>query len=371
MSTERKPLFDTVSIIGVGLLGGSLAAAFKRSDVTERIIGISSPRSIEKAKELEIIDQGYGYQELAQGLNQSELIILCTPIVNIIELMPKVASCAHPNALITDVGSTKREIMATAAKCFPKGMTFIGGHPMAGSEKSGVSATDPFLFENAIYVLTPDDKTPKDKLDKLSRGFSCIGAQVVILQPDLHDQIAATISHLPQMLAIGLVNLIESVPEHQSIYLRLAAGGFRDMTRIASSPFAMWRDIYATNADLIQQKLDEYIALLKQFKELVGQEALGDRYTTANRLRDTIPKDTKGFLFPLPNVLVVTKDKPGILARMTKALADHNINISDIEVLKVREGEGGTIRLSVKDNTQAEKAVQILREQGFEARVPE
>jgi prephenate dehydrogenase len=362
-------MFDTVTIIGVGLLGGSLAAAFKRRSIANQIIGISSPDTLKTAKELEIIDFGYRYDELERGVRKSELVILCTPIARIIELIPGVANKVAPETIITDVGSTKRAIVETADKYLPKHVTFIGGHPMAGSEKSGVLATDPFLFENAIYVLTPSANTHPEKLTKLSKAFSAIGAQVVILEPEQHDKIAATISHLPQMLAVALVNTLCAVSEKQPEYLKLAAGGFRDMTRIASSPFSVWRDICATNQDLIGEKLDEYISELQEIKDLVGTEALQEKFSSASLLRGSIPKDTKGFLHYRPEVLVVTEDKPGMLARITTALANRSINVSDIEVLKVREGEGGTIRLAVMDMESAKLATETLRALGFEARV--
>ncbi|MBN1654746.1 MAG: prephenate dehydrogenase/arogenate dehydrogenase family protein [Deltaproteobacteria bacterium] len=362
-------MFETVSIIGIGLIGGSLAAAFRRRSISKRIIGISSLDTIAKAKELKLIDQGYGYDSLAQGVRNANLVILCTPIARIIELVPMVAEHVSPGTIISDVGSTKRAIMTIADENLPEQATFIGGHPMAGSEKRGVSASDPFLFENAIYILTPSQRTLQNEIDSLRDAFSAIGAQVVILDPELHDRIAATISHLPQMLAVGLVNMLGSITDGRSEYVRLAAGGFRDMTRIASSPFTVWRDICATNRDLIREKLDEYISQLREIRELVGTEALGEKYAQASLIRNAIPKDTKGFLYPRPEVLVVTADKPGMLARITTALADKEINISDIEVLKVREGEGGTIRLALMDNETAKQAAEILREQGFEARM--
>jgi prephenate dehydrogenase len=362
-------MFDTVTIIGVGLLGGSLAAAFKRRSLVGRIVGISSPDTLKKAIELRVIDQGYRYEEIDRGVQDAELVVLCTPIARIIELIPMVANAVAPETIVTDVGSTKRANMEAASRQMSKNVAFIGGHPMAGSEKSGVSAADPFLFENAIYVLTPSATTHREKLDKLSKAVSSIGAQVVILEPDQHDRIAATISHLPQMLAVGLVNMLYSVTDQQPEYVRLAAGGFRDMTRIASSPFSMWRDICATNQDLIKEKLGEYISRLQEIKDIVGTEALNEKYASASRIRNEIPKDTKGFLYSHPEVLVVTEDRPGMLARITTALADKNINISDIEVLKVREGEAGTIRLAVIDMEAAKRATETLRDLGFEANI--
>lgn len=362
-------MFEKVTIIGVGLIGGSLAAAFRRRSIASDIIGISSPDTIRKAKELKLIDSGYDYDALAQGVRNADLIILCTPIVRIIELMPAIAECVTPGSIVTDVGSTKRIIMETADRYLPKNVSFIGGHPMAGSEKRGISASDPFLFENAIYVLTPSPSASQERLEMSLRAFTSIGAQVVILDPELHDRIAATISHLPQMLSVGLVNMLSSVSDKHPEYIKLAAGGFRDMTRIASSPFSVWRDICETNQDLICEQLDEYISQLQEIRGMIGSEALSEKFSGASLIRNAIPRDTKGFLRPLPEVLVVTEDRPGMLAQITAALADRNINISDIEVLKVREGEGGTIRLAVMNNEKAKQATEILTAHGFEARI--
>lgn len=366
---REHPMFKTATIVGVGLIGGSLAAAFKRRSIAGNIIGISSPDTIRTAKELKLIDNGYDYDALRQGVENADLVVLCTPIARIIELMPQIAEWISPGSIVTDVGSTKRIIMEAADRYLAKEVTFIGGHPMAGSEKRGVSASDPFLFENAIYVLTPSTSTRREELEKIQEAFVSIGAQVVILDPELHDRIAATISHLPQMLAVGLVNMLRSESDHHPEYVKLAAGGFRDMTRIASSPFSVWRDICETNQDLICEQLDRYISQLQEIRDMIGTDALSDKFSGASLIRNTIPRDTKGFLHPRPEVLVVTEDRPGMLAQITAALANRNINISDIEVLKVREGEGGTIRLAVMDSDEAIQATEILKAHGFEARI--
>jgi prephenate dehydrogenase len=364
-------VFERVTIVGVGLIGGSLAAAFKRCSLAREIVGVSSPSTTEKALALGIIDRACGYDRLEQGVGGADLVVLCTPISRILELIPAVSRAVAPGTIVTDVGSTKRRIMEAAAAHVPSNVAFIGGHPMAGSEKSGVSASDPFLFENAIYVLTPSPGTPADKLERLRDACQAVGARVLVLEPELHDGIAAAVSHLPQMLAVGLVNMLSGFVREQPAYLDLAAGGFRDMTRIASSPFTVWSDICQTNGDLIRERLDRYIAYLERIREQVGTDALGDMFSVANQVRGRIPRDSKGFLHPLAEVLVVVEDRPGMIAGIAAALGDRDININDIEVLKVREGEGGTVRLSLNDRQVAQQAVAVLQEAGFEARIRE
>jgi prephenate dehydrogenase len=364
-------MFRNVVIIGVGLIGGSLAAAFKRFRIARKITGVSSADTIARGLTLRLLDAGFTYDELPRACANADLVILATPIDRILELLPQVLQAVPRNAIVTDVGSTKREIMRQAGRIGRNGAAFIGGHPMAGSEKKGIAASDPFLFQNAIYVLTPAPRTPKTQTEKLRRSMRAIGARVIVLDPAAHDRIAATISHLPQMLAVALINTTAEISHGDEHYLKLAAGGFRDMTRIASSPYNMWRDICRTNHDLIVQRIDQLVGHLKKMRKSVGRESLGREFTQAGVVRGRIPRDTKGFLYAHPEVLVVTEDKPGMLAKITTALGRRHINISDIEVLKVREGDGGTIRLSLKDTRAARQAVQVLNRAGFVARIRE
>jgi len=177
------------------------------------------------------------------------------------------------------------------------------------------------------------------------------------------------VSHLPQLLAVALVNMVGKKSGDAAPYLQLAAGGFRDMTRIASSSFAMWDDICRTNDDAIKAVIDEFIAELSALKERVGTPVLGGDFEVANITRATIPRDTKGFVRTLFEVLVVVEDQPGVIARIASSLAEKDINIKDIEVMKVREGEGGTLRLAFERRDEAEQAAALLCAAGFPSRV--
>lgn len=358
-----------ITIIGAGLIGGSLAAACKRRDKTCHITAISSPNTLKIGKELEIIDAGMGYDALAEGVAEADLVFICTPIMRIIQMLPTIMQSVKPGAIVTDVGSTKRTIMATAAKATRNDCWFVGGHPMAGSEKTGISASDPFLFENAVYVLTPPKNIPTEHLNTFSTLLSDIGANVIHLQPTHHDRIAAAISHLPQLLAVSLVNAMAAAGNGDTTYESLAAGGFRDMTRIASSSYAMWQDICVTNKDLILEMLEILQNHIQQTGNALATDSLNELFTSAATTRGRMPISGKGLLYPHPEVLVVAADQPKMLARITGALGDADININDIEVLKVREGEGGTIRISVPHSNAANQAVTVLRNAGFEARI--
>jgi prephenate dehydrogenase len=369
--------FRRITIVGLGLMGGSLALAFRRAGFRGKLVGVSRPESLAEARRLGAIDEGFGYEELAAGAAQADLVILATPIHQILAQLEVLGRAPlAPGALVTDVGSTKREVLAAAERALGARVHFIGGHPMAGSEKRGMAAADPFLFENAYYVLTPQEGTPPGEVDRLAELVGRTGARVVVLTAEEHDRIAAAISHLPQLLAVALVNSLEELGPLRDHALRLAAGGFRDMTRIASSPFPVWRDILATNRTWVSKDLSAFrAALAEAAARLEGGAArepeVEREFERAARTRAAIPRDTKGFLSTMWEVLVVVEDRPGMIAAISTALAARGINIKDIEVLKVREGEGGSLRLAFATRQVAEEALSTLAAHGFSGRLRE
>lgn len=355
------------------MIGGSLGLSLKRTGFTGRVVGVSRAETIAQALDLGVIDEGHSYEELPAALAEADLVFLCTPIERILELLPQVMSSVMPGAVVTDVGSTKRMIVAEAVRCRREGVHFVGGHPMAGSEKAGITAADPFLFQNAIYILVPDEGVvPDDKHNALVELVRTLGAKVVQLSVDDHDEVVAAVSHLPQMIATTLVEMVgEMNEEGEGRFLPLAAGGFRDLTRIASSPFSpVWEDICATNRDRIVDTIDRYIDKLRSIRDKVGEAALGDDFAYANLVRDRIPRDAKGFLHTLFEILVVAEDKPGVIAQIASVLSDEGVNINDIEVVKVREGEGGTLRLGFDSDEAAKQALTLLPKLGYQARQP-
>jgi prephenate dehydrogenase len=289
------------------------------------------------------------------------------------ETIRKLANMPLPKGLvITDVGSTKKRICEIAAEKLPKQVHhvhFLGGHPMAGSEKSGPSAADPYLFQNAIHVLTPPGGTPAEIDLEIARFFEhYLGSRALFLDPDRHDRIVAAVSHLPHLLAVSLVNAVQEAENSIPGTLDLAAGGFRDMTRIAGASYDLWHDILSTNKNALLPLIDGMIGRLNEVKQRLRNDSLSEIFEQSQKTRSRIPINAKGFIRELSEVLVVAKDQPGIIARIATSLAAENININDIEVLKVREGEGGTIRLAFDSAAVAEKAVAILQKAGFQAR---
>jgi prephenate dehydrogenase len=354
-----------IVIYSVGLLGGSLGLALKVSGFAGRIVGLSSPSALKTAMALGCI----AYDDIDKVVADADCLFLCSPINAIIDTIEKLGSLKLPEGLlVTDVGSTKVAIMAAAEKYLPPHVQFIGGHPMAGSEKHGPSAADPYLFQNAVYVLTNNNSAQSAATDGFAQFLETyLGCRTVRLAPDVHDTIAATVSHVPHLLAVALVNVAEAMNTRVPGTLQLAAGGFRDMTRIASAPFAMWHDILATNSECIEPVIDEFVKVLTAMKPKLAKGELRESFDAAAQTRSQIASDKKGFLHTLNDVYVVVSDQPGMIALMANTCAKININIKDIEVLKVRENEAGTIRLAFESKEIAKTAVELFKKLGLSA----
>ncbi len=361
---------ETIAIIGVGIIGGSLGLSLKRKIPGIKIFGVSRKQTLDKALALGAIDKGFERSQMEECLSKSNLVFICAPISIIIEMLPKIAEAIRPGTLVTDVGSTKLAIVEKAAHYFNKNKYFLGGHPMAGNEGRGVEWADALLFENAVYVLTPSQKIPDSITNDFVHLIEQIGAKVLFLDPSVHDEVAAAVSHLPQLLAVTLVNVIAQSQHEKdnSLFLNLAAGGFRDMTRIASSPYDIWKDIFQTNQNNILLYIDLFIENLREMKKRLVQESLSEPFQHAAHHRLSIPCDTKGFLRPHFDLSVGVEDKPGTIAIISTALAQNKINIKDIEVLKIREGEAGTLRLSFETEETRQQAQEILKQMGFTSR---
>lgn len=245
---------------------------------------------------------------------------------------------------------------------------------MAGSAHSGVASADPLLFENATYVLCPpSDVPPNAFLERFSDFVALIeltGANVLLLDAERHDQIAAVVSHVPQLVAVALMNLASGANEADPAFLRLAAGGFRDMTRIAASSFEVWEDILAANRLPIQQALEHLIdALGLDVAHLRDSETgpFAKQFRRARDARRAIPRDMKGFIHPLADVYVYGVDRPGFLYHLTRVVYEAGLNIKDIELLKMREGTGGAFRVGFSTEADANAAVETLNRNGYTA----
>ena len=282
--------FKKITIIGVGLIGGSLGLALKKKKPKFKITGIDKLEIIEKAIARGAIDEGT--INLENGIKEADLIIIATPVKTIIDLLPRINPFIKKGCIVTDTGSTKGQIVETADKVLSKDVFFIGGHPMAGSEKYGIEEADSHLFQDKTYILTPSKKSNLIALEKIFLLVNTIGAKRLVLDPLEHDRVAGAISHLPQILAVSLTNMISMLAqeENNNNYFKAIGGGFRDMTRIALSPCKIWEDICDTNQENILKMIQEFRNYLEIIEDKLknGPNSLKEEFQKASKLRETL-----------------------------------------------------------------------------------
>ena len=353
---------NKIAIIGLGLLGGSIAKAIKRSDSQIKVYVYDKKNVIENASNENIID--FNLEKIEDAVC-CDLIILCTPTELSLEIFKKLIPLLSENSIISDVCGVKGIFEKEWNKGQNKGV-YIGGHPMTGKEKGGYQNSDPLLFENAVYIISESAKGNKRESDFLE-FVKMLGARAIYLDPFLHDKVVANVSHLPQLLSIALLNTVSS-NNNKTNYLDFAAGGFKDLTRIASSDFNVWESILKMNKFEIVETINSFqsnLDVLKKNLEFEDFLSLRSLFENAKTNRESIAENKKGFITPLFDLFIFINDEPGILFNITKSLAKENINIKDIELQKIRENVGGTFRLSFSSLEELEKAKTTLKKSGF------
>jgi prephenate dehydrogenase len=270
-----------MSIIGVGLLGGSIGLAVKSGAMPAHIIGYGHrPEKLKRAKELGAIDEIAG--SCRQAVRDSDLVILCTPVGLFEQVMDEVAGVLSPEAIVTDVGSTKRSVIHLAEKLLPDSSHFVGSHPMAGSEKRGVEFARADLFQGARCILTPTERTSPAATEQVDQFWQKLGMRTSRMSPDEHDRIVCDVSHLPHLLAAALVAMQEPAA------LPMAGSGFLDTTRIASGDGALWRDILQDNRDNVMDSIRRFREQLDHVQGLLDpaqHEALASWLDDSARIR--------------------------------------------------------------------------------------
>ncbi len=347
-------------IAGLGLIGGSVAHGLADSEIA--VSGWDQdPDTRSRAGEAGIVRDIFPPTDLPASVDG---VLLAVPVPKMVSVLKKIVSNRPGFDYVTDVGSTKNWICKKAVELLPEDIDFIGAHPMAGSEKNGLVAADPLLFENALCVLTPVEPGNKS-LDRVRTLWQNLGAHIIEMGPAKHDKVAAHISHLPHLAAAGLIHAVEEVPRYREHVLPLAAGGFRDTTRIAGSEPDLWRDIVSTNREEILTSIEEFKLIFDKLEKLLKEKqwsTLTEWLAEARELRNQIPEKAKGLLGTLYELRIQAPDSPGILAEITGILGEASINICDIEVVRVREGEKGTIRLAFRNRDELKEAQKLLRE---------
>lgn len=347
-----------IGICGLGLIGGSLAKAFKEKS---NIINITAFDENESFL-VNAFNQGFisGYSSKSLSIFENcDIVFVCTPVLTVQRYVIEISK--HTNAIITDVGSTKYEILNKA-----KDFKFIGGHPMAGSEKSGFYASDEALFENAIYVLCRGENIKNSDLNLLKELVVSIGAIPLEMDALEHDKTVGVISHLPHIISASLVNT--AIEDNNKNILRLAAGGFKDITRISSSNPKLWQEIILSSNNIIIEILDKYIEELIEIKNAISKkesEKILLFFTNAKKYRDEISENNKGLLSTYYELRVNVSDKPGIIGYVTTLLGKNDINIKNLNIQHNRDYEGGCLRFTFDTKELTKKARDLLTANGY------
>lgn len=358
----------SVVVIGLGLIGASLAVALKRGDAVF-VSGFDQDQArTEEALQLGLIHRMLDNTTLAPALEAADAIILAMPVGEILRFLPELAQKKlKPGVMITDVGSTKKSIVDLAERLFARDdVLFIGGHPMAGSHKSGLAAARADLFENAYYVLVPTRKAKDHEV--LEELLSPTRAKFVVMEADVHDQVVAVVSHMPHLLAALMVDDLRERAAYEPWFKLLAAGGFKDMTRIAAANPVMWRDILLDNRERLISLIDGWHRQLQMYKKALlddDGETLADLFRRAGDFRRRLPEKRSGAVRPAYDLYLDIPDQPGMIGHVTTLLGDAGISLVNIEIMELREDIMGVLRLAFRSDGDLKRAAVMLQDAGF------
>jgi prephenate dehydrogenase len=346
-----------IAVLGVGLIGGSIGLA-ARQRLGAAVVGYDpDPQTLEQAVEIGSIDRGAG--SVPDACAGADLVFCAAPVAALAELAAAALEASGPDAVITDVGSTKREIVAALGV----EERFIGGHPLAGAETAGVGNARAELFEGARWYLTPTERSGGLPYDRLQRTIAGLGARPQAIDADNHDRLMATVSHLPHALANVLVGQAAAELSGDSARISVEVGpSFRDMTRVAGSNPAIWGDIFSSNREALAAALDAVTERLRQASALIRD---GDRETLA-AWHATAAEDRRALLEaehaagPLRELRVVVANRPGAVAELALALGEAGVNIEDMALYPAPDMSSGAVSLWVAGEEQAQRAVGLV-----------
>ena len=354
----------TVGIIGLGFLGGSLAKSLIKSEKVKEIIACDKNIDSLKQAQEEGIIVDYSL-DIDEKFEKCDFVFICTPVSFIVDYAQKLDKIVNEKCIITDTGSTKKTILE-ASKNLEK--EFIGGHPMIGSERSGYATSKELLFENSYYIITQSEKNKQESVEKLKELVLEINAIPIIIDANKHDYITATISHVPHVVASTLVNMVKKLDDEEETMKTLAAGGFKDITRIASSDPTMWENICSENKEEILKVLKNFKSIIEEFETNISNHTQTyGFFDSSKKYRDSfINKKINGNTMPELNIAV--KDENGAIAHITTILSNNDIGIKNIEVLNNRENNYGALRIIVRTYEERDKGYDVLKSFGFDVK---
>ncbi len=352
-----------VLVIGLGLIGGSIALSCQKAPQT-KVFGYDiQEKTRESAATLNIVHEVV--EDVKHAASIADIIIFGTPVNATIHWMEELKQWSlKPGVVITDTGSTKSLIMEKALELKARGITFIGGHPMAGSHKSGVTAARQYLFENAYYMLTPFDDEDGNQIIKLEQILKFTLAKIVKVDAHDHDHMTAVVSHFPHIIAASLVHQLNGEKAKNPMTSLLAAGGFRDITRIASSNPSIWRDITLQNRNELLDQLNIWQEEMDRVRSILmknDDKLIETYFAEAKNVRDDLPTTTGAF-YTTYDLYVDIPDYPGVISEVTGYLAEDHISITNIRILEAREDIFGILVISFQTSEIREKAVLCLQQ---------
>ena len=359
----------TVAMIGLGLIGGSLSLALQRNE-NIHVIGFDRRyQTTDEAYRRSIIDEIA--PSVRYAIERADIVIFATPVNTTVKLLREAEHWTfRDGVIVTDTGSTKVPIMEAATPLVEQGVTFIGGHPMAGSHKSGIAAAKELLFENAYYVLTPYDDNQQRAVETLRDLLQPTKAKVVVLDAYKHDRMTAMVSHFPHVIASSLVDRLAEEKEEEPFVAKLAAGGFRDLTRIASADPKMWRDITLQNRSELLRQVEHWMKAMDNVRDMIERADADEIFAffeRSKKVRDGLPSTfagaTQGALYMTFDLHIDIPDHPGSIAEITKVLADHEISITNIRIVETRTDVYGILVVSFQNTDDRRKARNVLEEE--------
>jgi prephenate dehydrogenase len=351
-----------IAVLGVGLIGGSIGLA-ARARLDAEVAGFDPDGELlDRAKEIEAVDSAH--DSVAGAVEGAELVFCAAPVLALPDLVAEALDAAAEDCAVTDVGSVKRDVVSS----FGSEGRFIGGHPLAGAETSGVENARADLFEGARWYLTPTTKTGGVLYDRVQRAIADIGARPQAIEAETHDRLMATISHLPHVVANVLVTQAATALSEEAEHLPEVGPSFRDATRVAGANPAIWGDIFAGNREAVASEIDAAVARLTEAAELIRsgeREAVTEWHEQAGgRRRELIESEIAGG--PLHELRVRVPNRPGIVAEIALELGRASVNIEDMALYPSADMTSGAISLYIAGDEEAERAEGLVRELGHD-----
>lgn len=360
-------MYKNIGILGLGLIGGSIAKALKSRCRIKNITAYNRHQDVlNNALNEGIITKAT--TKIDSSFSDCDLIFICTPVDTIFSYAKELSKIVKKDCVITDVGSTKSGIYKSMELLNDK-FYYIGGHPMTGSEKSRYTASKEHLFENAYYIITPNKNTPKQKIEEFKNIILNFGSIPVELEPQIHDFVVAAISHVPHIIASGLVKTVKSLDNNACNMHTLAAGGFKDITRVASSNPTVFQTICLENKSEIIKVLNEFETIIHNMKILVEQSdssKIYDYFDSAKKYRDSFTCANPGTYVNRYEINVDVLDKPGSIAIISVLLSSNNINIKNMSIVNNRENDNGVLSIAFDSENQRQKSITLLKEMNYE-----